>query len=110
MVLEHNGAWLIIKIQPQSLGVEKYSCCTCRHHTFTCSFLTYIHVNIHVHERNHSTILSLQNYIVCGDANFAMSSTQLTIGGFMQPGVARGLWLVKSISFFAAVPAEVSFA
>ena len=29
--------------------------------------------------------------IVSGDANFAMSSTQLTVGGFTQPGVARGL-------------------
>ena len=28
---------------------------------------------------------------VSGDANFAMSSTQLTVGGFTQPGVTRGL-------------------
>ena len=30
-------------------------------------------------------------YVVSGDANFAMLSTQLTVGGFTQPGVARGL-------------------
>ena len=30
-------------------------------------------------------------YTVSGDANFVMSSTQLTVGGFTQPGVARGL-------------------
>ena len=30
-------------------------------------------------------------HIVSGDANFAMSSTQLTVGSFTQPGVARGL-------------------
>lgn len=28
---------------------------------------------------------------VCGDANFAMTSTHLTVGGFTQPGVARAL-------------------
>ena len=32
-----------------------------------------------------------RKYTVSGDANFAMSSTQLTVGGFTQPGVARGL-------------------
>ena len=32
-----------------------------------------------------------KNIAVSGDANFAMSSTQLTVGGFTQPGVARGL-------------------
>lgn len=30
-------------------------------------------------------------FIVSGDANFAMSSTMITIGGFTQPGVARSL-------------------
>ena len=29
--------------------------------------------------------------VVSGDANFAMSSTRLTVGGFTQPGVARNL-------------------
>lgn len=29
--------------------------------------------------------------IVSGEANFVMSSTNLTIGGFTQPGVARSL-------------------
>lgn len=31
------------------------------------------------------------NLAVCGDANFVMSSTYLTVGGFTQPGVARAL-------------------
>lgn len=30
-------------------------------------------------------------HTVSGDANFVMSSTQLTVGGFTQPGVARAL-------------------
>lgn len=30
-------------------------------------------------------------YIVSGDANFAMTHTGLTIGGFTQPSVARSL-------------------
>ena len=29
--------------------------------------------------------------VVSGDANFVMTSTRLTIGGFTQPGVARNL-------------------
>ena len=31
-----------------------------------------------------------RKYTVSGDANFVMSSTQLTVGGFTQPGVATG--------------------
>ena len=30
-------------------------------------------------------------FTVSGEANFAMSSTRLTVGGFTQPGVARNL-------------------
>lgn len=30
-------------------------------------------------------------YTVSGEANFAMTSTRLTVGGFTQPGVARAL-------------------
>lgn len=33
-----------------------------------------------------------------GDANFAMSSTRLTVGGFTQPGVARTLIDIPSNS------------
>ena len=29
--------------------------------------------------------------VVCGEANFVMKSTQLTVGRFTQPGVARSL-------------------
>lgn len=36
-------------------------------------------------------VLSTSLNKVSGDANFMMSSTQLTVGGFTQPGVARGL-------------------
>lgn len=32
-----------------------------------------------------------RNLIVNGEANFVMSSTRLTVGGFTQPGVARSL-------------------
>ena len=34
---------------------------------------------------------SFFNAAVTGEANFAMQSTRLTIGGFTQPGVARSL-------------------
>jgi hypothetical protein len=30
-------------------------------------------------------------FSVTGDANFSMEATSLTVGGFSQPGVARGL-------------------
>ena len=36
-------------------------------------------------------VLRFCHYIVGGDANFFMKSTQLTVGGFTQPGVARSL-------------------
>ena len=39
----------------------------------------------HVYNLSHYSIL------VGGEANFAMTSTQLTIGGFTQPRVARNL-------------------
>ena len=36
-------------------------------------------------------ILVLMLFVVSGDADFAMSSTMITIGGFTQPGVARSI-------------------
>lgn len=35
--------------------------------------------------------LTIIYFSVSGEANFAMSSTKLTVGGFTQPGVARSL-------------------
>ena len=45
-----------------------------------------------------------------GDANFNMSSTRLTIGGFTQAGVARGLIEVPSNSEkgLSPLPVDVS--
>ena len=36
-------------------------------------------------------ILVLLLFTVSGEANFSMASTNLTVGGFTQPGVARAL-------------------
>ncbi len=35
--------------------------------------------------------MHIRTHIVSGEANFMMSATRLTVGGFTQPGVARGL-------------------
>ena len=37
------------------------------------------------------SITCIFNFLVNGEANFTMSATRLTIGGFTQPGVARNI-------------------
>lgn len=37
------------------------------------------------------TVIIIYAFLVSGEANFVMSSTRLTVGGFTQPGVARNV-------------------
>lgn len=39
----------------------------------------------------HNNIITYFDCLVSGEANFTMSHTALTVGGFIQPAVARGL-------------------
>ena len=45
----------------------------------------------YTHDYLLSIIHHLSHYIVTGEANFTMASTNLTLGGFTQPAVARSM-------------------
>ena len=48
---------------------------------------------IHALDNNVQTFIPIHLHTVSGDANCAMCSTQLIVGGFTQPGVAR--WFIE---------------